>query len=89
MKCCFTLVPISDLGRVQIPLANSASVGQTVILPGNQQQLYQFLVSVWLGTHHKSVVTVYGWDGELIIIGRDLLNQHFIALDGPNLTFTM
>ena len=33
--------------------------------------------------------TVLGWRGRFALIGRDVLNQYHITLDGPNQTLTI
>jgi hypothetical protein len=85
-----TLVPFDFLAKVKAQVCDRAiriPVGGTVALA------VPYLVGLVFDHHIYPVHQVYGCSvetiGELLIVGRDILNLHRIDFDGPRQQFTV
>lgn len=85
-----TLIPIPFLVKVKakaqkqltrIPIGGNATIG------------ISYQVGLTFGQFSYSKISVFGCpiddSGELLIIGRDLMNLHRLEFNGQNLTFTI
>ena len=52
-----------------------------------RRQTFRAFVS--LGPGEPESFDVVGWHEDIALLGRDILNDYVLTLDGPNLTFTI
>lgn len=79
-----TLIPVTILRRM-----GSTSVGNAVLSEawGTERRINVYLVNVRIGSHVVRGVRVLGVsDDEEAILGRNVLNQLVVTLDGPAAT---
>ena len=83
-----TLIPIPLLQRVSARI-----IGRVVQIPvgGVTTVAIPYVVGVAFDQHHLSALKVFGCPendiGDMLLIGRDLMNRYRIEFDGPKLEF--
>ena len=75
-----TFVPVKLLERIQAPVGK---VRRARSLWGEWQSFPTFLVDVRLGDVTFPGIEVVGYDGDELVLGRDVLNKMRLLLDGP------
>jgi predicted aspartyl protease len=79
-------VPLELAGNLGLQLLGTRAVqgvaeGQTI------RQIFEAFLSIDQRALQK--FEVVGWHEDFVLLGRDILNNYHITLDGPNLTFTI
>jgi hypothetical protein len=75
-----SFVPVELLEQIYAPVGKARYAKS---LWGERQEFTTFVVDVRIGDITFPGVQVVGYDGDAIIIGRDILNKLRLLLDGP------
>ena len=81
-----TVVPQDILAMLGVEAVDSA-LSNGVFGPLQAGDVFQVFIAVEQDA--PEIFKVLGWRGRFAILGRDVLNNYHITLDGPNLTLTI
>jgi hypothetical protein len=81
----FTHVPIKFLRTIHARPNGRSRVFLNVGKETCEQ--YPFTITLRIGDTYYPQVTVWTWENDFILIGRDILNQEIITFDGPSEEF--
>lgn len=80
-----TLIPIELLARIGASMVGGSKAFRNA--GSKEEHRYPFSVNLVIGNRGYPKTTVWHWEKSFVLIGRDILNQEHITLNGPEGTF--
>jgi predicted aspartyl protease len=80
----YTHVPLSLLKKIKVQPAGQEKIFRGF---GGSKPSRPYIVGIELDRHTFNPLEVWGWNEKFVLVGRDILNQYCVELDGLNLIF--
>ena len=84
--CDISIIPLGSANELGLEVKGTGTLEGVT---GDVADLPTFEVYLSVNPNAQEKLEVMGWHEDFAILGRDILNNYHITLDGPNLTLTI